>query len=338
MGWNTAHRIPAVRARRESVPAPGRLQRTPCAGTACQGITAPKISFLILILLYPSASFMATENAAVLEEMLKDYHSKQIAQPIHKPINKLHLLPQFPHICRHQHHLHTVQGLATRSGPSCTRCSQKKWPEVLPATDAAATASVVPNGTTTKQAKTGNKPGRPGEITILSVGRLYEKLLSPKCHKDNRLAEQSHHLTAVPQQKMEQRINWRCQAKVPTRDMHALWASWKVKDKPSFCFFLPQRGNRPNPGALRGWSPNSALGNAVRANWSAKLQRTPLALQRLFNHLLGEKDCWEGSGVEGGMWLGWGERDPCVAELENHSTQAFVYMPSNPPGSANRAR
>ncbi|XP_062830558.1 tumor necrosis factor receptor superfamily member 19L isoform X1 [Anolis carolinensis] len=112
------------------------------------------------------------ENAAVLEEMLKDYHSKQIAQPIYKPINKLHLLPQLPHICRHQHHLHTVQGLATRSGPSCTRCSQKKWPEVLPSTEAGAEAALTSNGTATKLVKPGSKAGRPGEITILSVGRF----------------------------------------------------------------------------------------------------------------------------------------------------------------------
>ncbi|XP_072849545.2 tumor necrosis factor receptor superfamily member 19L [Pogona vitticeps] len=112
------------------------------------------------------------ENAAVLEEMLKDYHSKQVAQPVLKPINKLHLLPQFPHICRHQHHLHTVQGLATRSGPTCTRCSQKKWPEVLPSMEAPPAVAVTPAGTTSKLTKPGSKAGRPGEITILSVGRF----------------------------------------------------------------------------------------------------------------------------------------------------------------------
>nr|XP_034972013.1 tumor necrosis factor receptor superfamily member 19L isoform X1 [Zootoca vivipara]XP_034972014.1 tumor necrosis factor receptor superfamily member 19L isoform X1 [Zootoca vivipara]XP_034972015.1 tumor necrosis factor receptor superfamily member 19L isoform X1 [Zootoca vivipara] len=112
------------------------------------------------------------ENAAVLEEMLKDYHSKQLMQPVYKPVNKLHLLPHLPHICRHQHHLHTVQGLATRSGPSCTRCSQKKWPEVLPSTEAAPAASIAPGSATAKLAKPGSKAGRPGEITILSVGRF----------------------------------------------------------------------------------------------------------------------------------------------------------------------
>ncbi|KAM3837827.1 tumor necrosis factor receptor superfamily member 19L [Vipera latastei] len=104
------------------------------------------------------------ENAAVLEEMLKEYHSKQLAQPIYKPVNKLHLLPQIPHICQHQHHLHTIQGLAVRSGPSCTRCSQKKWPEMLRSTEAVST-TILPGSHALKHP-------RPGEITILSVGRF----------------------------------------------------------------------------------------------------------------------------------------------------------------------
>ncbi|XP_019386075.1 PREDICTED: tumor necrosis factor receptor superfamily member 19L isoform X1 [Crocodylus porosus] len=118
------------------------------------------------------------ENAAALEELLKDYHSKQVVQTTHKPTNKLHLLPQLPPICRHQHHLHTVQGLAPRSGPSCTRCSQKKWPEVLLSPEAAATAAAItpiPTLTSTipaKPSKPGGKASRSGEITILSVGRF----------------------------------------------------------------------------------------------------------------------------------------------------------------------
>ncbi|XP_066477894.1 tumor necrosis factor receptor superfamily member 19L [Tiliqua scincoides] len=104
------------------------------------------------------------ENAAVLEEMLKEYHSKQIMQPTYKPVNKLHILPQLPHICRHQHHLHTVQGVAPRSGPTCTRCSQRKWPELL-STEATAAIAVKPQ-------KPSSKASRPGEITILSVGRF----------------------------------------------------------------------------------------------------------------------------------------------------------------------
>ncbi|XP_049678927.1 tumor necrosis factor receptor superfamily member 19L isoform X2 [Accipiter gentilis] len=84
------------------------------------------------------------ENAAALEELLKEHHSQQPMPPLGcTPPNKLHLLPQFPLACRHQQHLHTVQGPAP-----CARCSQKKWPEVP-------------------------KPGgRPSEVTILSIGRF----------------------------------------------------------------------------------------------------------------------------------------------------------------------
>uniref|UniRef100_A0A8C4VFH7 RELT TNF receptor n=1 Tax=Gopherus evgoodei TaxID=1825980 RepID=A0A8C4VFH7_9SAUR len=117
------------------------------------------------------------ENAAALEELLKEYHSKQVVQTSHKPAtSRLHFLPHLPHICRHQHHLHTVQGLATCSGPSCTRCCQKKWPEVLLSPEAAATAMAAtipsPASTASKPAKPGSKASRPGEITILSVGRF----------------------------------------------------------------------------------------------------------------------------------------------------------------------
>uniref|UniRef100_A0A8C3SGW1 RELT TNF receptor n=1 Tax=Chelydra serpentina TaxID=8475 RepID=A0A8C3SGW1_CHESE len=117
------------------------------------------------------------ENAAALEELLKEYHSKQLVQTSHKPANsRLHFLPHIPHLCRHQHHLHTVQGLATRSGPSCTRCCQKKWPEVLLSPEAAATAAAstipAPASVVPKSAKPSSKASRPGEITILSVGRF----------------------------------------------------------------------------------------------------------------------------------------------------------------------
>ncbi|XP_065534997.1 tumor necrosis factor receptor superfamily member 19L [Lathamus discolor] len=89
------------------------------------------------------------ENAAALEELLKEHHSQQ--PPGCTPPDKLHLLPQFPPACQHQQHLHTVQGPAP-----CARCSQK-WPEVRP-----------PLGATK-----GPKPGgRPSEVTILSVGRF----------------------------------------------------------------------------------------------------------------------------------------------------------------------
>ncbi|XP_030055885.1 tumor necrosis factor receptor superfamily member 19L isoform X2 [Microcaecilia unicolor] len=110
------------------------------------------------------------ENAFALEELLKDYQSKQITAATKTTAKMSYFLPPLPHVCRHQHHLHTVQGPAPRSGPCCTRCSQKKWPEVLlsPEMAAAAAAAVLPS----KPVRAGPKPGRPGEITILSVGRF----------------------------------------------------------------------------------------------------------------------------------------------------------------------
>ncbi|NXU69350.1 TR19L factor, partial [Horornis vulcanius] len=90
------------------------------------------------------------ENAAALEELLKEHQRQQLMPPSCAPLNKLHLLPQFPPACHHQQHLHTVQGPAP-----CTRCSQK-WPEVLPSLSA------------TKAPKPG---AHPSEVTILSIGR-----------------------------------------------------------------------------------------------------------------------------------------------------------------------
>ncbi|NXO92131.1 TR19L factor, partial [Certhia brachydactyla] len=91
------------------------------------------------------------ENAAALEELLKEHQRQQLMPPSCAPLNKLHLLPQFPPPCHHQQHLHTVQGPAP-----CARCSQK-WPEVLPSLS----ATKVP------------KPGaHPSEVTILSIGRF----------------------------------------------------------------------------------------------------------------------------------------------------------------------
>ncbi|KAL0629598.1 Tumor necrosis factor receptor superfamily member 19L [Plecturocebus cupreus] len=115
------------------------------------------------------------ENAAALEELLKEYHSKQLVQTSHRPVAKLPPAPpNMPHICLHHHHLHTVQGLASLSGPCCSRCSQKKWPEVLLSPEAAAATtpapSLLPNPT--RVPKVGAKAGRQGEITILSVGRF----------------------------------------------------------------------------------------------------------------------------------------------------------------------
>ncbi|NWW84235.1 TR19L factor, partial [Rhynochetos jubatus] len=91
------------------------------------------------------------ENVAALEELLKEHHNQQPMPLGCSPPNKLHLLPQFPFSCQHQQHLHTVQGPAP-----CARCSHKKWPEV-------------PSLGATKVPKAS---GRPGEVTILSVGRF----------------------------------------------------------------------------------------------------------------------------------------------------------------------
>ncbi|XP_064584643.1 tumor necrosis factor receptor superfamily member 19L isoform X2 [Zonotrichia leucophrys gambelii] len=91
------------------------------------------------------------ENAAALEELLKEHQRQQLMPPSCAPLNKLHLLPQFPPACHHQQHLHTVQGPAP-----CARCDQK-WPEVLP-----------PLGATKAP-----KPGaHPSEVTILSIGSV----------------------------------------------------------------------------------------------------------------------------------------------------------------------
>ncbi|XP_040195986.1 tumor necrosis factor receptor superfamily member 19L isoform X1 [Rana temporaria] len=104
------------------------------------------------------------ENAVALEELLKDYHSKQIPTVGSKsPPRRMHLLPQMPNLCKHQHHLHTVQGPASRSGMCCTRCSQKKWPNVLTTSQSANNIKLSRN-----QLKT----SRSGEVTILSVGRF----------------------------------------------------------------------------------------------------------------------------------------------------------------------
>ncbi|XP_036598860.1 tumor necrosis factor receptor superfamily member 19L [Trichosurus vulpecula] len=115
------------------------------------------------------------ENAAALEELLKEYHSKQLVQTSYKPLPKLTQgPPPIPHICQHQHHLHTVQGLASHSGSSCSRCSQRKWPEVLLSPEAAAASAPTPSALPPRggSSKPPPKGSRPGEITILSVGRF----------------------------------------------------------------------------------------------------------------------------------------------------------------------
>ncbi|XP_066444421.1 tumor necrosis factor receptor superfamily member 19L [Eleutherodactylus coqui] len=107
------------------------------------------------------------ENAVALEELLKEYQTKQTAPVGNKsPQNKLHLLPEMPNLCKHQHHLHTVQGLASRSNNCCTRCSQKKWPEVI-----SPPQSLVAPANNGKSCRPSAKTAL-GEITILSVGRF----------------------------------------------------------------------------------------------------------------------------------------------------------------------
>ncbi|XP_063061410.1 tumor necrosis factor receptor superfamily member 19L isoform X2 [Engraulis encrasicolus] len=115
------------------------------------------------------------ENAAALEELLMEYESKQIAASKASSIKfpGLPNLAQFhslPRLCTHQH-LHTINGLAPRSGTCCSRCSQKKWPELLlpPTIDTHKTSiSTCAATTTTPPART----PLPREVTILSVGRF----------------------------------------------------------------------------------------------------------------------------------------------------------------------
>ncbi|XP_068122707.1 tumor necrosis factor receptor superfamily member 19L [Hyperolius riggenbachi] len=108
------------------------------------------------------------ENAVALEELLKDYQSKQLPAVGSKSPQRFHLLPQMPKICKHQHHLHTVQSLASRSDICCSRCSQKKWPSIPTASQSSHSL---------KSARTAFKNSRSGEITILSVGRFRVALI-----------------------------------------------------------------------------------------------------------------------------------------------------------------
>ncbi|NWR93614.1 TR19L factor, partial [Furnarius figulus] len=83
------------------------------------------------------------ENAAALEELLREHRSQQLLPPSRAPLSRLQVLPQFAPSCQHQQHPHTVQGTAP-----CARCSQK-WPQVLP-----------------------TRVPKPSEVPILSVGRF----------------------------------------------------------------------------------------------------------------------------------------------------------------------
>ncbi|XP_069747895.1 tumor necrosis factor receptor superfamily member 19L isoform X2 [Narcine bancroftii] len=110
------------------------------------------------------------ENAAALQEMLKEHERLEGTTPSNDmaEITSKNASEQFvplltiPRLCKH-HHVHTVQTSATLLGSSCTRCSQKKWPELLLNT---------PTRNSSKSVKVGYRVNRPGEITILSIGRF----------------------------------------------------------------------------------------------------------------------------------------------------------------------
>ncbi|XP_078078470.1 tumor necrosis factor receptor superfamily member 19L [Mustelus asterias] len=109
------------------------------------------------------------ENAAALDEMLKEHEQKEgITKKNMAEINSKNVAERFgplltiPKLCKH-HHVHTVQTSATLLGSSCTRCSQKKWPELLLNPSAR---------NSTKAVKAGTRNSRNSEITILSIGRF----------------------------------------------------------------------------------------------------------------------------------------------------------------------
>ncbi|XP_072900108.1 tumor necrosis factor receptor superfamily member 19L [Hemitrygon akajei] len=109
------------------------------------------------------------ENAAALQELLKEHELLEGTDSDNKAditsknaSERLVPLLTIPKLCKH-HHVHTVQTSATLLGSSCTRCSQKKWPELL---------LNPPIRNTAKPVKVGTRANRPGEITILSIGRF----------------------------------------------------------------------------------------------------------------------------------------------------------------------
>ncbi|XP_043927236.1 tumor necrosis factor receptor superfamily member 19L [Protopterus annectens] len=124
------------------------------------------------------------ENAAALEELLKEHQSRELAANLFAAdrLPALPALAPLPHLCRHAHHLHTVQ--TPEVGTCCTRCSQKKWPEVLlcPEVAAATAASLKP-------VKPVSKSSRPGEVTLLSIGRF--RVAHIPEHKQNCAEEES---------------------------------------------------------------------------------------------------------------------------------------------------
>ncbi|XP_076846947.1 tumor necrosis factor receptor superfamily member 19L isoform X2 [Brachyhypopomus gauderio] len=107
-----------------------------------------------------------TENAAALEEMLVEYELMQsdaCKSPLLSPLP--HKFQSLPRLCTHQHHLHTINGLASHSGSCCSRCSQKKWPKLfLPPAPLFADAYKPPY--------TPMMPPSPTQGTVVSVGRF----------------------------------------------------------------------------------------------------------------------------------------------------------------------
>ncbi|XP_060780026.1 tumor necrosis factor receptor superfamily member 19L isoform X2 [Neoarius graeffei] len=104
------------------------------------------------------------ENAAALEEMFLEYEKKQTSGSKRSSIKFPGFL-QFRSLskcCTHHQHLHTINGLAPHSGLSCSRCSQKKWPQVLlPLTI-----------NTNKTSCATSIPSSPGDGRVHNVGRF----------------------------------------------------------------------------------------------------------------------------------------------------------------------
>ncbi|XP_048453592.1 tumor necrosis factor receptor superfamily member 19L isoform X3 [Rhincodon typus] len=149
------------------------------------------------------------ENAAALDEMLREYERKEgitkdnMAEITNKNVaDKFAPLLTFPKLCKH-HHVHTVQTSATLLGSSCTRCSQKKWPELL-------MNPTVRNAS--KPVRVGTRNSRPGEITILSIGRFRVAQIPEQ--KQNLIDEQ-----VVPASKDSDSIETSCNEPVDRKSL-----------------------------------------------------------------------------------------------------------------------
>lgn len=108
------------------------------------------------------------ENAAALEELFLEYEKKKTSiskSPSFRFPGFPHLpqLPALPRLCTHHRHLHTINGLAPLTGFGCSRCSQKKWPELLtPLTSDTPKSSCTPP----------SMPSSPVVGTVHNVGRF----------------------------------------------------------------------------------------------------------------------------------------------------------------------